>query len=337
MARRCLLDDLQKLQDVWSSEGEWPFHGVSSGYPLLDQRVNRFKDGLYMFAGGAGVGKTTFLVQLMFQLLYKNPTAYGMFLSLDMPYLDVVAKLMSLASGLTVDAVRAPENLSEEELEQRENGLRILQDMQHRLEVLDQSHECYDLDSLEKHMAEIREEEPDAPMFVAIDPVLSIKVREVIGLRDKSEVIVEKLKIMARQYKCGIIMSAHLDNAARKERPTLRDIENYTGLIYGADMIGLLYNDSLNEFDTPFLEWEWGTENLMVPVIEINVVKNKHHQKLGRLFYKFYNTKVRYRECVDSEVDHYNDMLGNLSHYETPAKERGKKNFIQKKVYVAPE
>lgn len=338
MAKKNLAEHLQKMQDFWQQSGKWPFYGVGSGFPVLDERVSDFRDGLYLFAGGAGVGKTTFITQLVFQLLVKNPHMYGFFLSLDMSYLDIVARFLSLASRLPVDKVRTSGiDQSLEEREKRERGIQLLEDLQYRLEIADQSHECFTLEAIEAEIADMREQAgSDIPLVFGIDPVLGISTPGIVNYREKSEVIAEKLKVIARRYSVGIVMSAQSDNAARCERPQLKDVENYAGLIYGSDMIGLLYNDSLNSFDTPFLEWEWGTEDLMVPIVELNIVKNKHHSKLGRIFYRFFNSVTRYRECAESEVEHYNDMLGNLEYYNTDPKIKGKKN-LQKKIYVSPE
>jgi replicative DNA helicase len=338
MSGKKLSEHLQKMQELWVKPGKWPFYGVGSGFPVLDERVSDFRDGLYLFAGGAGVGKTTFLTQLVFQMLVKNPQMYGFFLSLDMSYLDIVARFLSLASRLPVEKVRNPTNSqTAEEREKRENGIRLLEELQYRLEIADQSHECFNLESIEQEVARMRENAGDGiPLVIGIDPVLGISTPGIVSYREKSELISEKLKVIARKYGAGIVMSAQADNAARRERPQLRDVENYTGLIYGSDMIGLLYNDSLNSYDTPFMEWEWGTEDLMVPIVELNIVKNKHHSKLGRVFYRFFNSVTRYRECAEAEVDHYNDMLGNLEYYNTDPRVKGKKN-LQKKIYVAPE
>jgi replicative DNA helicase len=329
-------DHLLQLEGLQHKEGQWPFVGLSSGFTVLDSRINFFRDGLYLIGGGAGVGKTTFVAQTLFQLIYSHAESYGVFLSLDMPYLDIVARLMALTSHLPVNKILNPRTCNDEEMEKREQGLRLMEKVQSRLEVMDQSHGIYDLKSLADYLEKLRDEQGDAPIFLAIDPVLALKTPGCTELRHKSEVIVEELKNMARRFRVGILLTANLDHAARRHRPSLEDIENYTGLIYGADLIGLLYNDSLNHFDTPFLEWEWGSENLMVPVVELNILKNKHHSSLGRIYFRFYNAETRYKECVDSENEHYNEMLGNLDYYGTEDRVKNKKD-LKKKVYVTPE
>ncbi|MBW7874558.1 MAG: hypothetical protein H3C47_01065 [Candidatus Cloacimonetes bacterium] len=336
MADAKLKKHLEQMEECWSENTSWPFFGMSSGYKHLDEMGGGFRDGIYLFAGGAGVGKTSFLSNLLFQFMQLNPQAMGLMYSLDQSYLDLVARLFALAADLPVDMIRNPRQIKErEELEKRLQGFEVLNGIKERLTILDQSHDSFSLKDIESQLAPIRDEALNEPIILAVDPVMDLYIPGVRDEKEKSYIIMEELKRLARKYKACVIVSMHTDLAARQNRPTLEEVQSKAGLVYGADLVGLLYNDSLNQFETPFLEWEWGTENLMVPLVELNIVKNKHNRDLGRLFFRFYNAQTRYRECTKAENDHYNEMLKNLDHFDKDPKKR--KDALQKKVYVAPK
>ncbi len=48
----------------------------SSGFPILDKNLNGIGEGLYIFSGRLGVGKTTFLDQIAYNLAEKVPVLY---------------------------------------------------------------------------------------------------------------------------------------------------------------------------------------------------------------------------------------------------------------------
>lgn len=325
---------LKNLQLIQEKGLNWPFMGVSSGLPVMDKILGNFRDGVYLFAGGAGTGKTSFLTQVLYQLLETNTEAIGLMFTYDLSHLDLVARIFALASDLPVDLVRDPSRLkTNEDREQRNAGLEALGKVRERLLILDQSHISPSLENIESEIASLRRTFKDQPMFICFDPFLAISCPQESG-EDRSHAIMRNLKRFTRQYAVGILGTADLQRGAREYRPALRDLEGEPGLLFGADFIGLLYNDSLNNFSTPFLEWEWGTEDLMVPVVELNIVKNNQSAFLGRIYYHFYNSMTSYKECLESENDYYNEMLGNLDYYE-PGATTKKKSALEKRVYEA--
>jgi replicative DNA helicase len=327
------LQQMETLIDLKSdSHHSWPFHGISSGMPILDKILGPFRDGVYLFAGGASSGKTSFVSQILYNLLQGNESLIAIFFSMDCSYLDLVARYLAVASDLSVEQIRNPGQLKNPELaKQREQGLTSLRRIRDRLIILDQSHDCMDLERVEQEIRKLRDQNPGVPMMVCLDPILSISCGNE-GKQESSESLMRHIKRLARQYQTGILATAHLAHGAHTKRPRFKELEGALGLVYGADLIGLLYNDSLNDLSTPYLEWEWGSEDLMVPLVEVNFVKNKNGTFLGRVFYRFYNSATRYQECSESENEYYNEMLGNLDHFDPDAKKL--KSDLDKRVYV---
>lgn len=323
-----LMSDLQN-----NGGGKWPDLARATAWPIYDDVTGGTKDRLYLFAGGAGSGKTSFVTQLFYNLIMKNQDMVGLFLSLDLAYLDLVARLYAVSSKLTVEQVRNPELITDEdELLQREEGLRIMESIQDRVTLMDQSHGVQSLEELTTQMRTLRNENPDIPMVVAIDPVNNLRTSEPGGRIDKLDYIISELKSAARQLGSAILMTSPLISGSRKDRPAINDLELQPGLVYDTDLVGLLYNDVLTNGETPFLEWEFGTEDLMVPIVEMNIVKNKNAQFMGRIFYRYFQSGTFYRECGSDENSYYNEMIGNLDYFTDP---KAKKADMKKRVYKA--
>lgn len=331
-----LRDHMFEMTELVEGEKGWPFHSVSCGWTVFDDVSGGIRDRIYTIGGGAGTGKTSFLSNIVYHLLKTNEEMVGLFVSLDQSYLDLVARFFALSSGLSVEQIRDPSLIEDEEDHQRrEIGLKSMEDLQNRLVIVDQSHGMESIDDLEKAVKELRADFPDVPLVVGIDPVMSLRAKiPKEAPEERSEHVMNRLRALARLTKSAVFLSTHIEGAAREKRPSLKDLENSPGIIYGSDMIALLYNDSLNEFDTPFIEWEWGSEDTMIPIVECNVLKNKNSNFLGRIYYRFQNSATRFLECSFSDNEHFNEMLGNLDYFDDP---KAKNNDLKRKVYKAPE
>ena len=55
---------------------------------------------------------------------------------------------------------------------------------------------------------------------------------------------------------------------------------------------------------------------------------------MGRLFYRFFQSGTRYKECGMDENSYYNEMIGNLDYFTDP---KAKKADLKKRVYQAPK
>ena len=106
-----------------NGEAEWPHIGRNTGWSVYDELVGATKDRLYLFAGGAGCGKSSFVTQIFFNLLTNNEDMVGVFFSMDLSYLDLVARLYAISSKLTIEQIRDPSRITDEDdLRSREEG-----------------------------------------------------------------------------------------------------------------------------------------------------------------------------------------------------------------------
>jgi replicative DNA helicase len=81
--------------------GKTPYTGIASNYPILDETFGFFRNScIYYIGARTSMGKTTFLLNLMSNMLSSaKPPKMGFF-SLEMPSQLVVTKLMCIAADV---------------------------------------------------------------------------------------------------------------------------------------------------------------------------------------------------------------------------------------------
>lgn len=304
---------LDRLEDGRSSF-KWPHVGLSCGFPLLSEHLGGFQDALYVVAGASRMGKSTFALQLIFQALVDSPEAHALFLSLDQPARELNARLVAMAGNVPVEyALRPDPELSEKYEDARQQGLETLLGMKKRLTIIDESLGAIGLSDLNSFISQKRRRF-DGPLLLALDPIFKLRTPKG-GPEDygqRVEQLCQELKTLCTSHEVGVLATTRLSRGAGLRRPTLADLEEQPAILYEARSILLFYCDFFNDGSTPFLEWQWGTEDVEVPIFEVNVAKNKMGSFSGRLYFRFFNSRSRFKECHQLEIDNYDKMLLNL-------------------------
>ncbi len=310
-----LADQLRGVADS-VEQGSWPHTGRHFSFPILSGHLGGFHDSLYVLAGASRMGKTTFALQMAFGLLRENPDTHVLFVSLDQPARDLNLRLVAMAGEAMVDYVAHPDPLMEEKYERkREIGMRLTLDLASRLTVVDESLGALSMDEIRAFVDEKRRDF-DGPLVLFLDPLYKVRVGGITEFAERGDVLAQELKTLCMSQKVGVMGTTRLAHGAGRRRPSLEDLEEQPGLLYEAQAIMLFYCDYFNNGDTPFLEWEWGTDDLMVPVCELNLAKNKMGGFAGRLYYRFYNSFSKFKECPQLEIDNYERMLRNLQQHD---------------------
>lgn len=307
------LDELE-LSLAPENAGRWPWRGLGTAFPLMTSALDGFRNYLYVFAGGSRMGKSTLLLQLAYDMLRLDETARALFVSLDQPVRDMQLRLVGMAGQCHLDYLLDPDPSREERYEKKKTaGLERVRALGGRLHLVDESQGAVSIDELEEMVAELRQGD-DGPLMVFVDPVFKLRTQlpPAADLDERTGHLAARLKTLCMKERVGVLVSTRLQSGAGSRRPELQDLEEQASLMYEAAGIMLLYADAVNDGDTPFLEWEWGTDDLMVPIFELDLVKNKMGAATGRLFYRFYQSFSKFKECSELEVDNFRRMLENL-------------------------
>jgi replicative DNA helicase len=163
---------------------------------------------------------------------------------------------------------------------------------------------------------------------VVIDPIFKIQTRNQASMsfNEKCNYLSSELKSLSSVEGVTVIATAGLPKAVSNRRPVREDLEEIMGLLYDPYAVFFLYSDYLNDFETPFLEWEWGEESFMIPISEILIAKNKMGSINARVFYRYYEAYSKYKECAPQEVENYSAMIDNLEKYKEDKKRDPSRN-----------
>ncbi len=313
------LDDqvkAMKQQSIKSLRNKHGITGLDSGFPLFSQYLSGIQNEFYIVAGSAGIGKSTFLTQLAWQLPTLNHGTRVLFFSLDQKYLDITAKLVSLAGEIPVTYVKNPSVSNIPNEKKRRQGIELVSQMRDWLEIIDESSGAISLDDVLETVAGVRLEHT-GPLVVLIDPITKLEMDPATGnLDEKMLLLVSRLKTLTASHQVSVIVTCELNAEAEGKRPTRYHLPPCPAFLEHSYATILLYCDYINNYETSFIEWEWDSKDLMVPISEINIIKNKMGEYRGRIFFRFYNSLSRYRECVHVENENYQAMINNIENYE---------------------
>ncbi len=306
-----LAEQLKSATDP-AMRDSWPQASRYIGFPMLSERIDGFKNTIYALASASRMGKSTFALQLAYQLVRDNEDTHVLFVSLDQPARELNLKLVSMAGEAPIDYVLHPDPLQAEKYElKRERGVKEIFDLKDRLTVIDESFGALSLEDLTS-LIDQKRTDCDGPLVVFLDPYYKLRLTGVTEFSERVEALARELKTLCLSREVGMFCTTRLAQGAGKRRPTLEDLEEQSPLLYDAQVILLSYCDYYNNADTSFMEWEWGTDDLMVPIVELQVAKNRMGGFSGRLYYRFYTSHSKFKECPAVEVDNYDKMLKNL-------------------------
>ena len=296
-----------------ADRGKWPYQGLKSAFPLLDERIDGVRNSIYVLASAARMGKSTFALQWSHDILVKNPDALVLFVSLDQPARELNIRQVAMAGECRTDYVQHPSAAGVEKYDsKRQRGLSTVLKLKDRLTIVDESLGSLKVSDLTSFVKQHRGRSKK-PLVLVIDPYYKLRPDT---FEDTSitpaEAVMAELRTLASAEEIAIIATTRLARGAGMERPSLTDLEDQPGVLYDSHVLMLLYCDYVNNGNTPFLEWEWGTDDVMVPIFELNISKNKMGAFAGRMWYRFYNSFSKFKECGDLENDNYNRMLQNL-------------------------
>ncbi|MBI3892103.1 MAG: AAA family ATPase [Candidatus Wallbacteria bacterium] len=309
--------------------GLWPHAARHFGFPLLTQHIDGFKNSLYVLAGASRMGKTTFALQLAWQTIRDNADTQAIYASLDQPSRELNMRLVAMAGEAPVDYVLHPDPLLAEKYDRkRQAGINAIFEVKEQLTIVDESHGGLTLDDLTS-LVEQKRRRFDGPLLIFLDPIYKLRVPGAADFTQRMDWLSQELKTLSMAQKVAIVGTTRLAHGAGKRRPSLEDLEEQAALLYEAQVILLFYCDYFNNADTTLLEWEWGTDDLMVPIFELQVAKNKMGGFANRLYYRFYNSFSKFRECPQVEIDNYDRMLKNLQR-KSPEHEGGEELVVQR-------
>lgn len=304
--------EIEKFED-------WSWHrgkmlGLSSGFPIMDSKMDGIQNGFYLIAGKPNVGKTAFCLSLGFNVIKANINkVFVLYFSIDDNLRKVIPRLLANESNIEINMIANPksriiesENLNDSEkeslLKERGDALVKLKGLSSNFVVKDASYGV-SVEYMEKIIQVYKLLSKGLQLVVFIDNFHKMDTStKRDGARDKFTYISKELKRICNVYDVPIIAVCELRKSKDvSEKPDTEAIKETVDLSYDSDAIFLLYNDLYNNPDKSKLKFNY--KGRWKPVIELRVAKNKTSGFKNYLFYKFLPELSKVIECTKDEME----------------------------------
>lgn len=292
------------LEDFTEQAWNQKFGGIKTGFPLFDKKFGGFEDTLYLLIAHPEKGKSSFLLNFVYQLA-SQPENFVAFYSLDDgAKRSVLPRLLSITSHLSSKQIRQPNK----DLEKAWfSGMQKLQSLKDNLIIKDGSEirTLDDLDSFVKIHSTIAEERGKR-FIIVVDNLhdLSAGGRRELEATQNSQRVASYFKQLPQRLNCPIIATAEVPKSA-SDKPSGKDIKETIDWWYAARFVGGIYSnfhEAKNKRDT-ILHW-CDNQGQYHPIMELFVSKNQTGDcSHGSLFYKFNFNNNTLTECDERETD----------------------------------
>ena len=189
-----------------------------------------------VIAADTGAGKSSLAINFMHDLNDRYPVLY---INLEMDRLTVLRRLVSIHTGLELDAVEGYQQ-DERTAEAVNSAVKALT-ARKPLQIID---DAYSLKAIEKNIAHATDGRKD-PTIVIIDHALLIKTAKAASRLDRFTEVSEKLRGMARKYNIIMFVLLQQNRAGKStgEPPTNSSLKETGSWENDATLISFLWYD----------------------------------------------------------------------------------------------
>ncbi len=286
-----LIEDFAKA--AWNKK----YVSLSSGFELFDKNLGGFEDTLYLLIGHPEMAKTSWLLNLTYNLLKDKNNFVALYSLDDGLKRAIIPRFVSLLTGLTSNQIKNP---TEATKDRWMKGLKQLSSLKDRLTMKDGGdiRTVWDLGNFVNIHMNIANEN-NKKFIILIDNLHTLTASAKLGTTEDSKKVINFLKRLPQKYFCPIIATAEVPKGTRG-RPSGEDIKDSIEFWYAARFVGGLYND-INQRKQTHLIWENNGE--FNPIFELYISKNQTgHGWHGSLFYKLDRQNNKLIECSADEM-----------------------------------
>ncbi len=277
------------------------FLGITSGFPVLDQKINGLKSGeLFVIAARPSMGKTSFLLNIIehVALDLKKPS---LMFSCEMPSVQLVERLLFARSQVSRTQLNLKRTLSKNEMKAFNSAMKELHDSSL---IIDDT-PGISISALRAKARRVVQKNPDLAL-IGIDylQLMRSHTKQAQGSREREIAEISGgLKSLSKELGIPVIVLAQLNRGPEnrvgksKGTPQMSDLRESGAIEQDADMIGLLYRPGYYA-NTAEEKQEAGNKSTLL------LAKNRNGS-VGSIYLSFHGefTKFVPREPTDSEQE----------------------------------
>lgn len=322
------LDQIQSVDEYSWARGKM---GLDFGVEWMNDAFRGLNPGLHLIAGGPNVGKSSILLQLMWNIIENNREGtedkpripYCMYFSLDDTANELMPRLIALDQLITINEASFPKSLeSPKMIKRREEGLKTLRSNVEYFTMRDADKGTtieYIEETVKEYQRVLETSFPDKyQVVVFIDNFHDVQVADDKYFEDNKRYdhIADRLTAIANENNVPLLCSAEFRKVNVYKRPSMDDVKSTGKIAYQAKAIMLLYNEFgvLNESSDIY--WELADEGnpeltRKMPIVEFNVAKNKMNSFKGTQFMEFIPEMAHMRPVRDEDRDYYFQQMNS--------------------------
>lgn len=288
--------------------------GISTGFPILDEKIDGVQTGLVLVAGKWNVGKSAFLQTLALNLL-KDPTNYVLYFSIDDPVIGTtIPRFLANLSFIPINTVSNPlykidgnETLGEAEkliLKQKRNeAISLLKSYSGRLGLKDAS-DGYDTNFVEKIIKVYKVIAGPRKLVIFVDFLNMVNLtRKNIDRTELETQLAGFFKHMAGLYDIPVICTVESTKGVADSVIDESAIKGSSALQFRSDLTLLLSTDF--ECSSKSVLYFYDDKGEAQPIIKVRISKNKMSGFKKSIYYKFFRECSKYEECPIVEQQEY--------------------------------
>lgn len=208
-----------------------------SGFPSLDDELSGFGEGLYILGGRPGVGKTTFLDQLSYNLSETIPVMY---FSYEQQKIHFASKQLSRLSYQLTDKPFKSRDILAGNLDRN-----VLEMMGHYLDSDRDIHvysEQYTVEALQNKVKHFEDKQGISPIVI-IDFIQKVPVTNKNSAKDSVDYVVANLERFTHEGRRTVILVSSFNRGGYYNQISIDSFRESGNLEYAADVIlGLQYH-----------------------------------------------------------------------------------------------
>jgi len=283
------------------------------------------------FAGKSNVGKTSFVVKLAYEIArHEENNALVIYHTIDDTFEQVLPKFVSLASdaeNLELNMIMNPQYAVSDTAdgewisEGREDGYnRIMSLANNARLIVKDANDGMSVTFADHMIRRFKEMYPDRNVIYILDNFH--KLEDFQGTKDERvrfKMLSGVVKRIATKYHIPVITTVEYKKLDKGKRAENSDIIETGKIEYDSSLIAHVYNEA-HELGPVATTVHRNQKGQRLPVLELDITKNKITDFKDRLYFKFWPAASRFSECTASMVKHFKEEEkkqmgdGNIEH-----------------------
>ena len=320
---------------------EWVFSrktellGLPCGFARLTEALDGIQTGLYLVGGRPNIGKTSFNLQLAYNLVMSNDNVFCLVWSIDDNLKKVIPRLVAAECGIPINVVSNPvykltsqQGYTPEEIKElmgrRELAVNKLKSLSKRFLIKDIG-SGNSVEAIERSVMTCRAitKAENMQLVIVIDNFHKLSTEKFVqDTRSKFTYMSEQIKRISNVYDAPVICTVEL-RKSDSIRPREDDIKETVDLVYDADCIMLLHNEVHRVGEHASKIFFVDDKGNKKPILEVDICKNKTSGFKGQLFFRFYTELNRVIECESLEARRVKGILMGIPERDVSSQPKG--------------